>query len=227
MPSLGILRVCVVEGCGRPGPKKSMCDMHYRRAQRGSDLEPRPRLPPVPQDGEEWRPVVGYEGLYEVSSHGRVRSLDRFRPHPTNERLTLVRGRVLKLKRRQRTGHLTVTLQNAGRSYPFVHGLVLAAFVGPRPEGMECCHNDGNPANNHVSNLRWDTHAANLADMVRHGTRVQGQQIRRAKLTPEEVREIRASHAAGATQAELARRFRVTPTAIWWVVKGKTWKHLQ
>lgn len=50
-----------------------------------------------------------------------------------------------------------------------VHALVLEAFIGPRPSGMVCCHNDGDPLNNSVDNLRWDTQASNILDIVKHG----------------------------------------------------------
>ena len=57
-----------------------------------------------------------------------------------------------------------------GKQVPlYSHRLVALAWIGPQPEGMEVCHDDGDPTNNHVSNLRWDTHQANASDMVRHG----------------------------------------------------------
>jgi hypothetical protein len=70
------------------------------------------------------------------------------------------------------TGHLNVVLYylapDEGRNAR-IHTLVLEAFAGPRPEGMEGCHNDGNPTNNHIDNLRWDTRSANNQDTLRHG----------------------------------------------------------
>lgn len=113
---------------------------------------------------EEWRPVDGSPG-YEVSSLGRVRSLDRT-VRRSNGSLQSVRGQMM-TQRVKATGYRFVRL--AGR-YHYVHRLVLTAFVGPRPEDMETCHNDGDPANNVVGNLRWDTHAENNRDKSRHGT---------------------------------------------------------
>lgn len=113
---------------------------------------------------EQWKPVVGYEGIYEVSSHGLIRSLDR---PDTWGRPT--RGRVMK-PYQTTSGHLRVTLSKSSSTTRFfVHRLVLTAFVGPRPHGMEGCHNDGNPTNNSVSNLRWDTKRANARDRRSHG----------------------------------------------------------
>lgn len=117
---------------------------------------------------EQWLPVVGFEGSYEVSNQGRVRSLAR-----TVDRSGLpvrISGRVLK-PWIQKGGYPAVTLRSDGRSFGrAVHTLVLHAFVGPRPDGMDACHQDGNPVNSSLSNLRWDTRSGNMQDALRHGT---------------------------------------------------------
>jgi hypothetical protein len=118
---------------------------------------------------EAWLPVVGFEGQYEVSDHGRVRGVDRIAILSDGRRIP-VQGCVLKLRRRKK-GYLQVSLQRDGRPTAHaVHRLVLLAFVGPCPEGMECCHNNGDKSNNMLGNLRWDTQSANTLDLVRHGT---------------------------------------------------------
>lgn len=116
--------------------------------------------------GEQWRSVVGWEGFYEVSSHGRVRSVERTIPHRYSGKLT-IRSRVLK-QHAHPSGHLMVMLARSG-SYPTrkVHQLVLEAFVGPG-NGLDGCHNDGVEDNNDVHNLRWDTRAENMLDRVWH-----------------------------------------------------------
>lgn len=122
---------------------------------------------------EEWRPVVGYEGLYEVSNLGRVRSLDREVPNRW-ERPKPVKGRVLAGSISPQTGYRTATLTDAagGRKpyYALIHRLVLEAFMGPCPPGMECCHKDLDRSNEALSNLRWDTRSANTLDAVKHRT---------------------------------------------------------
>jgi hypothetical protein len=120
---------------------------------------------------EHWRPISGYEGLYEVSDQGRVRSLCRIRAR-SNGRELPVRERILK-PNAQRSGHLGVVLYNNGRFVVSVHVLVLKAFVGPCPHGMECCHSNGDPADNQLENLRWDTRSANNRDLVLHGNHKQ------------------------------------------------------
>lgn len=118
---------------------------------------------------ERWSQVAGYEGLYDVSDLGRVRSCGRYTPTS--------RGAQRWWAERMLTpspipgGYRTVRLyrNGVGRTRT-VHRLVLEAFVGPAPEGMECCHGPGGPADNRLTNLRWDTQAANSADQFEHGT---------------------------------------------------------
>lgn len=117
---------------------------------------------------EEWRPVVGYEGYYEVSSRGRVRSLPR--EVATFRGVRVSPGRLLKTPA-STGGYLRVTLSKEGllKGRP-VHVLVLEAFSGARPSPEhDACHWDGNPSNNRIENLRWDTKSANMADKMRHG----------------------------------------------------------
>ena len=116
---------------------------------------------------ETWKPVVGWEELYEVSDQGRVRSVDRT-IHYKDGQTRRHKGRVLK-PWKNRKGYLQVSLYGEGRTNKFVHRIVLEAFVGDCPEGLETLHIDGNPANNHVGNLKWGTSSENSLEQVRHG----------------------------------------------------------
>lgn len=109
---------------------------------------------------ERWKPVVGYEGYYEVSSWGRVRSLDREYVDALGRNRRVV-GRVLRPSTCSK-GYQKVTLSLSGdcRNHS-VHVLVAAAFIGPRPVGFDVMHADDNPSNNHVSNLSYGTPAEN------------------------------------------------------------------
>lgn len=109
---------------------------------------------------ERWLPISGYEGVYEVSDLGRINSLPR-RGRP---------ARVLK-PFANASGHLLVDLCVDGKRWTRqVHLLVLEMFVGPTPEGMECRHLNGNPADNRLVNLKYGTRSENLHDSVLHGT---------------------------------------------------------
>lgn len=121
---------------------------------------------------ENWRAIPGFEGLYEVSDHGRVRSLDRER-RSWGGGTARIKGRLLKACT-NKNGYQQVDLyKNGKRRMSYVHSLVCLAFYGPRPSGIEVCHNDGNPSNNRLSNLRYDTSSANKYDVVKHGHHVQ------------------------------------------------------
>ena len=117
---------------------------------------------------ERWKPVNGYEGIYEVSSHGRVRSLDRTVTRSGGQ--VRRKGKVLRATLNP-GGYPVVSLYRQGRpKNRYVHALVAEAFFGTRPKGMEVCHNDGDPTNNHLDNLRYGTSSDNELDKVRHGT---------------------------------------------------------
>lgn len=112
---------------------------------------------------ERWLPVPGYEGLYEVSDLGRVRSL------PRQVGYGRIKGRILKALP-GRNGYPRVNLWKDQRAkMHHVHSLVLAAFTGPRPEGYETRHLDGDRCNNTLANLSYGTPSENQHDKVRHG----------------------------------------------------------
>lgn len=118
---------------------------------------------------ERWLPVVGFEGCYEVSDIGRVRSLDR-EISTVSGKFRRYRGQLRK-STPDKTGHRSMSLCKAGTTVmTTVHRIVLAAFVGPRPPGAHSCHNNGDPADNRLVNLRYDTPSGNMRDQVRHGT---------------------------------------------------------
>jgi len=119
---------------------------------------------------ERWKDVPGYKGYYQVSDAGRVRSLSRIIIRSNGYPQT-VRNRILKLSVGT-YGHVQVLLCRIGhRVTRTVHQLVLEAFIGRCPKGLEACHNDGVHVNNQLLNLRWDTHKSNMEDMGRHGLR--------------------------------------------------------
>jgi hypothetical protein len=111
----------------------------------------------------EWRDVVGWEGLYQVRGDGAVKSL------PRQTRKGVSGGRILK-QSPDSSGHLQVTLSRSGLQVKAaVHRLVAAAFIGECPPGKEACHGPLGQQVNWVTNLRYDTHASNMADRRRAG----------------------------------------------------------
>lgn len=176
---------------------------------------------------EEWRPIPGYEGVYEVSNEGRVRSLNRVFIRADGQRQGW-RGRVL-----------SSTL--VGRGYPSVmllhgvrrpiHILVCTAFHGPRPSAVhQVAHGDGDPTNNRAGNLRWATPAENSADAVRHGTSPlvrggHGEGNGNAHLTWETVEAMRTEWDSGSvTQAALAAKYGLGKSQVHNIVRRKAWR---
>lgn len=123
-------------------------------------------------------------------------------------------------------GRLLVNLRCNGKMHSVkVHRLILELFVGACPDGMECCHWDGNPQNNSLGNLRWATRRDNSHDRVRHGRGI-GDRHPMAKLTSAAVRTIRALALTGMSKTEIARQCNVHPATVRRVVTRSSWKHV-
>jgi hypothetical protein len=178
----------------------------------------------------KWKPVAGYEGYYEVSDCGLVRSVSRDIKQMNNGTLCIHRykGRVLKPSP-GKYGHLRVTLQRCGESEVLlVHRLVLETFAGDCPAGMECCHRNGHPGDNRLSNLRWDTHKENHADSIRNDTQPRGGANGRALLDEWGVGWIRRFlKSRFATPQYLADVFGVSRPTIYAIKQGRNWDWLE
>jgi hypothetical protein len=156
---------------------------------------------------ETWRPIAGWS--YDVSNLGRVRS---------------VRGAVLRCRDVTHNGYARVELYRGGRRHRFrVHVLVLEAFVGPRPSGMQAAHIDGDPSNNHASNLRWCSPRDNAADRRRHGREPHGERNGRATITADVVRRLRAYRGS---HADAADDVGSTYSVAHKVRTGRSWRHV-
>lgn len=173
---------------------------------------------------EAWKPIPGYEGLYEVSNLGRVRSLDRVEYYVRGGRKR--KGRLLKLFLSH--GYKRVVLSVDGKQRKvMVHNLVLSAFVGPRPASFQTNHIDGNKTNNVLENLEWVTARENIMHAVATGLKdTAGEQHPMAKLTDQQVIEIRAMDALGARRRDLALLFGVKYITIYDIVTRRHWRHL-
>ena len=157
---------------------------------------------------EQWRPVVGMDGRYSVSTFGRVRS----EPH------VHTKGRILSASPKNGYKRVRTAL---GELY--VHVAVLEAFIGPRPPGQEARHLDRDRWNAALSNLAWGTPVENQADKRRHGTQPRGAKVASSKLTEDDVRAIRASREKGVV---LARRYSVNQVTISNIRHRVIWRHV-
>jgi len=177
------------------------------------------------EDFEEWRAVPGFEGFYDVSNRGRVRSLRRNVPHRNGTQS--VRGRILALQK-NRGGYLAIQLWKSNHmKRPLVHTLVLRAFIGPPPDNHETNHLDGDKTNNHITNLEYVTRSENNQHAYDLGLRASGEDHYFAKLTADEVREMRRLHSeSGLGCRRLARRYGVSKSAVQLILNGTNWRHL-
>ena len=174
---------------------------------------------------EQWKEIPGFPG-YEVSDHGRVRSYWVKRGRWVRY-LSDQPQKFIKIHRNpEGYGLLCLILQGNIHISCQIHRLVLSAFEGPRPLGMQGCHNDGNPSNNLLNNLRWDTPKNNQRDRLKHKTSIRGSQNGNAKITVEQVRKIRQLYALGVFQRMIGELFGLKQVTISDITRRKTWKHI-
>lgn len=166
---------------------------------------------------EQWRPVVGYEGWYEVSDVGRVRRVHGGRGARV--------GRILKPNLNAQTGYMYVDLKVKNtRTHVPIHRLVAQAFhVRPTKE-YQVNHKDADKLNNRAENLEWVTSGDNTRHAARLGCLRVGSQCSWAKLTDEAVHTIRSLRGR-TTQAVVAHHFNVSPSTIGSIFRGESWAH--
>lgn len=218
-----VSRVCEVEGCGRPHRARGLCQMHARRLDAHGRLEPYGFSDLV---GERWRPIPGYEGLYQASSLGRVRSLPRALPR---EGGTIVRyaGRLLTALPDGR-GYLAVSLSVPGeRTKRRVHILVASAFIGPRPGRLDINHKNGVKTDNRAANLEYVSRSRNNEHAYALGlaNAKRGQSSGRAVLTDEQAKYVLRMKGIK-RQRDLAKELGCPKGTIANIHSGRTWRHL-
>lgn len=177
---------------------------------------------------EMWRSVVGWEGLYEVSQIGSVRSVERI-AESYGGRKWLRPSTVIK-QRHNCQGYLLVNLSD-GKRYKTVavHRLVALAFLGPHPIGITVNHKDGDKNNNTIENLEYCTMAENLQHALRTGLRInaRGSKNGQSKLNEVQVIDILRRLGLGESQTQIAKDYPVTSTLINLIAKRRIWQHVQ
>ena len=168
---------------------------------------------------EIWKPVPGYEGSYEASDQGKIRGLDRG-IIAKDGRCMRIKGCVL--KPRMVKDHLGISLwRNRTQYHTYVHTIIALTFLGPRPEGHEIRHLNGNIYDNRAVNLAYGTSKENKADIHAYGGRLGNQ-----KLSVEDAKEIRRRHQEGESYSSLARSFGVVKGCIGHVINGRSFANL-
>lgn len=165
--------------------------------------------------GEKWRDVVGYEGLYQVSNMGRLKSLHY-------EKSVILNPRTAS------DGYINVTLtRNGEKKYFRLHILVAQAFI-PNPDNLPVVHHDDdNKANCRADNLHWTTHSENTKLAYESGAAKSGCKHHYAKFTSEQVKEIRESYIPYDSEfgaRALARKLNVNIKTIYKIINGTSYK---
>ena len=169
------------------------------------------------------RTITSYPG-YFADTEGNIysdRPRNRYAQPPKNLRR-------LKTRKNNR-GYCDVAIRTTSKNYTrrcLIHQLVLEAFVGPKPEGTECRHLDGNPLNNHVDNLEWGTHNQNMQDIRRHHKRDNAHKYL-SKLTEVHARQIAALCKFRVfTQREIAFLYQVSRSTVAAISCKQNWKYI-
>lgn len=177
-------------------------------------------------NNEVWIPIKGYEGSYEVSNKGRIRSVDRIIKDRWGYRAT--KGKVLKLKV-SKVGYIQAGLTNQKVKWKLVHRLVAIAFI-PNPDNKaQVNHKDGNKQNNNDWNLEWNTPGENQIHAYANGYKCQnGEKNHRHKLNDEAIIQIRKIWAEGnTTHQKIADTYKVSRENISMILRNETWTHVK
>jgi len=167
---------------------------------------------------EIWKDVIGYEGLYSVSNHGRVKSLPRL----------TTRGKILKLfpvGRYNKYLQLSLYKNGIGKIHK-VHRLVLFAFRGSPSEGMEGSHIDDDTLNCYLSNLIWETKIDNMKRTRNRRFYTQGRKNGNSKIEDKDIYDINLRYASGELQKDIAKSYGITQPTISGIVNRKSWRHI-
>lgn len=177
---------------------------------------------------ESWKDIEGYEGMYQVSNTGKVKSVKRTASlRKIHSRLVIERLRKLAISK---DGYIMVYLnKNGSVKGCYVHRLVGLAFLNNPDAKKEINHIDGNKTNNNITNLEWCTPSENMRHAFSTGLMFpnKGEDNGSCKLKVEDIVEIRKSYETGEfNQYQLADKFKVTQTQIYRIVHRKSWKHI-
>ena len=177
---------------------------------------------------EVWKDILGYEGYYQVSNLGRVRSLDRIIKRRNSSDMirkgTILRGQP------DKDGYLLVGLKFEGREYKAkVHRLVAQAFI-PNPENKPFVnHIDGNKDRNDILNLEWVTALENSSHAKSTGLLkpAKGEDSGKHKLSEQDVLSIRKLVKSGKSMNSVAKMYGVSFTSVRYIIIGKNWAWLK
>lgn len=176
---------------------------------------------------EIWKDIPNYEGYYQASNLGRIRSVDREVTYLSGKNKvprTDFHPSVIKKLRYRKDGYLQVNLcKESNKAYFPVHKIIAEVFLGARPKNLDICHKNGFRDDNRLENLRYDTRVNNFSDSLDHGTRPLGENRHNSKITDDEFLEIYNSKE---DNFMLSNRYGVSKNHIARIKRGEQRKHL-
>jgi hypothetical protein len=182
---------------------------------------------------EIWKAIPGYEH-YQASNLGQIKSVTHYVQRKDCKgvlRPYFPKGKILKPYENQKYYYVWLS-KNGDKKIFKVHHLILLTFLGPRPQNMLGCHNNGNSLDNRIENLRWDTASSNVLDTIKHGNHKfvpkseKGSKNPSSKLKEEDILCIRSVTAYRGYLPKMAKKYNVSISCIWSIVNRKHWAHI-
>lgn len=175
---------------------------------------------------EEWREIKGYEGYYEVSNIGNIRSMERY-VNSKNKSIALKKAKSINMSKRG--AYISVKLSKENKEKTFsVHRLVALMFI-PNPENkLEVNHIDGNKMNNFVGNLEWCTRSENGLHSYKNGLQSgrKGSKHHFTNLREYDIIQMFFDLNKGLTKREISIKYGLSYSNICKILRGKTWRHV-
>ena len=180
---------------------------------------------------EIWKDINGYEGIYQISNTGRLKSLKRLFIRKNNINPYNKEEIILKLQNNGK-GYLFIRLsKNSKHKYYYIHRLVALHFIDNPSNKPAVNHKDGNKSNNNVNNLEWVTNSENQIHALETGLLIPkgavGIKNTKSKLTDNDILIIREKSLEGIRGTDIAKIFNVCKTTISGIKNNKTWKHIK
>lgn len=179
-------------------------------------------------EGEVWKDISGYEGLYQASNKGRIKSISSGGKRFKKEKILVpyLRERSNLKNRQNLQTHYQVRLSKNGEGKNYnVHHLIAETFIGPRPKGYHVRHGLGGPYDNSIENLSYGTRQDNENDKFEHRKVFRKKKLK--KLSVEDVEKIVKEYQDGGhTYNSLGEKFNVSPHTIGSIIRGESWSKI-
>lgn len=214
-----VVAMCAIPGCSGKVRARGWCDKHWQRWKRHGDPLAQRQNSPIPvslESNDAWLLACHIDfPQYVVRSDGILISI-------VNPR------RPLALHGGMAGKYVAFRILNRDLSYRpiYCHTLVCETFHGARPDGQEVRHKDGASTHNWAENLQWGTRSQNMHDKELHGTALIGERHNMAKLTDQDVRDIRLLAECGAPPWLPMRHYNISRMQHWRIVNRKNWTHI-